>query len=163
MFTFKKHFTPAAIAILTLFFGSLQAIRAGVMEAPKPANCRDLPVIKNLTGLKAQHICEGAAAPKELTKGEIKRLARTAKSPEDHLTIARYYRAEANGLDARAAAYEEAAASLRNGPVVKNFMAPGTPARFEFAATGFRSEAKADRGLAATHTEMANTTVSSLR
>jgi hypothetical protein len=48
-----------------------------------------------------------------------KKLAATAKSAEDHLTLARFYRVEANGLDAQAATYEEAAANLRNGPTVE--------------------------------------------
>jgi hypothetical protein len=161
MSTFRKHLTVAAIAILTLFFGSVREVRAGVVEAPKPANCRNLPVIKNLTGLKAQHVCDRMAAPQKLTKSEVKKLAAAAKSPEDHRTVARFYKAEANGLDAQAAGYEDAAATLRNGPLVKNSTSPATPGRFEFAAKGIREEAKADRGLAASHEEMAKAVVAS--
>lgn len=162
MSTFRNYLMVAIISVAALFFGSVREVRAGVVEAPKPANCRNLPVIKNLTGLRAQHVCDRMVAPKELTRGEVKNLTATAKSPEDHLTIARYYRAEANGLDAQAAGYEEAAANLRNGPFVKNFIAPSTAARWEFAATGFREEAKADRALAASHDEMSKTVVASL-
>jgi hypothetical protein len=155
--------TVAVVALLALFFGLVREVRAGVFEAPKPANCRDLPVIKNLTWLKVQHVCDMMAEPKELTKGEVKRLVATAKSPEDHLTIARYYRAEANGLDVQAVRYEQAATSLRNGPVVKNFASPTTAARLEFAASGFREEAKADRGFATSHEEMAERVVASVK
>ena len=52
------------------------------------------------------------SASRELTKGEVKKLAATATSAEDHLTVARFYRAEGNGLDAQAARYEDAAANL---------------------------------------------------
>jgi hypothetical protein len=102
------------------------------------------------------------SASKELTKGEIKKLAATAKSAEDHLTVARFYRVEAHGLDVQAAGYEEAAASLRNGPIVKNFASPTTGGRLGFAAKGFRDEAKSDRAIAASHEEMAKTVVASL-
>jgi hypothetical protein len=162
MSEFTKHLTVTAVALLALSFGSVQEAQAGVITAPKPANCRDLPVIKNLTGLKAQHVCDRMAAPKELTKREVKKLAATAKSPEDHLTIARYYTAEANGLDAQVTAYEKAAANLRNGPIVKNFTSPTTAGRLEFATEGFREEAKADRTLAVRHETMAAMVVVSL-
>jgi hypothetical protein len=154
MSTFGKHLMIAVIAIFGLFFGSVREVRAGVIEAKKAAQCRDLPVIKNLTGLKAQHVCE-RMTPKELTKGEVKKLAATAETPEDHLTVARFYRAEANGLDANAAGYEVAAVNLRNGPFVKNLAAPGTASRFEFAAKGFREEANTDRAVATAHERVA--------
>jgi hypothetical protein len=122
----------------------------------------NLPVIKNLTGLKAEHVCDGMSVSRELTKGAVKKLAATAKSAEDHFTIARFYRVETNGLDPQAARYEEAAANLRNRPIVRNFTSPTTAGRFEFAAKGFRDEAKADRTVAASHEKMAKTVVASL-
>ena len=85
------------------------------------------------------------SASRQLTKGEVKKLAATATSAEDHLTFARFYRAEGNGLGARAARYEDAAANLWEGPVVKNLTSPTTAGRFEFAAKRFRDEAKAAR------------------
>ena len=71
MSTFRKHLIVAAIAILTLFFGSAREVGAGVVEASRPANCRNRPVVKNLTGLKGQHVCDGMSASRELTKGEV--------------------------------------------------------------------------------------------
>ena len=155
MSTIRKHFAVVAVAVFALLFGSVREVRAGVVETKKDVKlCRDLPVIKTLTGWKAQHVCEGMIS-KELTKGEVKKLAATAKLPEDHLTIARFYRAEANVLDAMAAGYEVAAANLRTTPVAKNLAAPGTAARSEFAARGFREEANDHRAIAATHERMA--------
>ncbi|PWU11318.1 MAG: hypothetical protein C5B51_02935 [Terriglobia bacterium] len=150
-----KHLTVALVAVIALLFGSVREVQAGVIEAKKHAqSCRDLPVIKNLTALKAQHVCEGTT-PKELTSREVKKLAVTANTREDHLVVARFYRADANGLDTKAAGYERAATNLRNTPVAKNLAAPGTAARFEFAAVGFREEANAGRAIAATHEKMA--------
>lgn len=99
---------------------------------------------------------------RELTKGEVKKLEATATPAEDHLPVTRFYRAEGNGLDAQAARYEDAAANLWEGPVVKNLTSPTTADRFVFAAKGFRDEAKADRAVAASHGEMAKTVVASL-
>lgn len=161
MSTFKKHVAAAVMAMFALFIVAIREVRAGVLETPKSGVCRQLPVIKNLTGLKGQHICNPMVAA-ELTRGEVKKLAATAKYPEDHLTIARFYRAQANGLDAQAAGYESASANLRNGPVVKNFTSFTTAGRLAFAAKGLREEARADRALGASHEEMAKTVVASL-
>jgi hypothetical protein len=92
---------------------------------------------------------------KELTNGEVKKLAVTADTREDHLIVARFYWAEANGLDAKAAGYKRAATNLRNTPGAKNLAAPGTAGRFEFAANGFRAQANAYRAIARTHEKMA--------
>jgi hypothetical protein len=69
------------------------------------------------------------AMPPQLTRKEVKKLIATAKSPEDHLKLAGYYKARVEKLDAEAAGYEQAAAGYRTGPVVKNLMAPNTAAR----------------------------------
>ena len=112
MSIFRKHLIVAAIATLTLFFGSAREVRAGVVEASRPANCRNLPVIKNLTGLKANMSAMGCPHRGNSPKVTVKKLAATATSAEDHLTVARFYRAEGNRLDAQAAKYEDAAANL---------------------------------------------------
>ena len=96
-----------------------------------------------------------AVVPHEMTRREAKRLTRTAESAADHLKLARYYRAEANKFDANGAVYEKAAAKYRNGPNVKNLMAPTTPGRYEFFAKGFREEARTNYALAVSHEEMA--------
>jgi hypothetical protein len=117
--------------------------------------------IKNLTGLKAKRDCDTFVA-KELGAKEVKTLTAKAKSSEDHMTLARYYRAKAESFDARAAGYEEGASAVRNGPFVKNFVSPTTAARYSFAVKGFREEAKSDRALAASHEEMAKDVIAGL-
>jgi hypothetical protein len=74
---------------------------------------------------------------------------------EHRCTNCHAIRAEWNRLDAQAARYEDAAANLWEGPLVKNLTSPTTPGGFEFAAKPFRDEAKADRAVAASHEEMA--------
>ncbi|HEY6290132.1 MAG TPA: hypothetical protein VI455_01030 [Terriglobia bacterium] len=71
------------------------------------------------------------------------------------MKLAAYYNAKADRLDAEGAAYEEAAAAYRHGPIVKNLMAPNTPARYDYFAKEFREEAKSARALAASQEEMA--------
>jgi hypothetical protein len=78
-----------------------------------------------------------------------------AKSADDHLTIAKYYEAEADRLDSLAAGYEEAAAGYRNSPMPKNLMSPTTAGRYDYLAQGFRKEAKSDRALDASQKQMA--------
>ena len=92
--------------------------------------------------------------PEEFTRKDAKRLAATAELAADHMKLANFYRGEAEALDAKGAAYGQAATNLRNGPFVKNLTAPGTAARWEFAARGFREEAASNRALAASHEQM---------
>jgi hypothetical protein len=94
--------------------------------------------------------------PEEFTKKDAKRLAATAESAADHMKLANFYRGEAEALDAKGASYEQAAMNLRHGPSVKNLTAPGTSARWDFAAKGFREEATSNRALADSHEQMAN-------
>jgi len=155
MSAIMKRFALAVFALFGLLFGAVPVVRAGVVEAPRSAKtCRTLPVIKNLTGLRTQVVCEDIAAPKELTAREVKKLAARANSSADHLAVARFYQAEANSLDARAIAYDSAAADLRNTPVAKNLAFPGAAARFEFEARGLREKAVEDRAIATTHEKM---------
>jgi hypothetical protein len=81
-----------------------------------------------------------------------------AKTPEDHARIAAYYRTQAESQDSQAASYEKSAATYRNGPVVKNLMAPNTAARYEAIAKGYRDEAQSDRQLAASQDQLARNT-----
>ncbi len=151
-----KRFLAMGVITTVALAGSAKQLAAGVIEKPKAATgCRNLPIIKNLTGLKAQRFCDQLPEPKELTKREVKKLAATAKTPEDHLIVAGYYRGAAGALDARAEGYEKAATKLRNGPIEKNLTAPNTAARYEFFAKGFRDEATSHRAVAAAHEEMA--------
>jgi hypothetical protein len=129
---FSKLTSIATITLLGSFLAVVQNARA-----VEPAGSRNSPVI---------------------TRTEVKDLAKTAKSAEDHLKIAKYYNAQADRLEANAAGYEEAAARYRNGPMVKNLMSPTTPGRYDFYAKGFREDASSNRALASSHEEMAKTT-----
>lgn len=90
-----------------------------------------------------------------LTNKEAKRLATTAESRSDHLKLAEFYTAKVDRLETQAAGYEQAAATYRSGPTIKNLMSPTTAGRYEFFAKTMRDEAKSSRALAASHERMA--------
>jgi hypothetical protein len=131
--------------------GSFIVLAVGTLA--EPAFSQNGP--KNLMSPTYRAPIAKADVPQELTRKQVKRLAATAESAADHMKLANYFQAEANLLEARATAYENAAVNLRNGPMVKNLMAPSTPGRYDFIAKGFRDEAKSDRSQAAAHEEMA--------
>src|SRR6516164_4452863 len=135
-----------------LAVGSFIMFAVGAWTAV-PAFAQNGP--KNLMSPTYRAPVAQAAVPQELTRKQVKRLTATAESVADHLRLANYFQAEANSAEARATAYERAAETLRNGPMVKNLTAPSTPGRYEFIAKGFRDEAKSDRSQAAAHEEMA--------
>ena len=95
------------------------------------------------------------SAPKELTRKDVNKLIARAETAADHLKIAAYYRGDAHRLDAQGAAYENASNTYRNGPAVKNLLAPSTTGRFDFIAKGFRDEALAAAKMASSHEVMA--------
>ena len=131
--------------------GSFIVLAVGTLA--EPAFSQNGP--KNLMSPTYRAPVAHAAVPHELTRKQVKRLAATAESAADHLKLANLLSSRGNSLEARATAYEKAAATLRNGPLVKNLTAPSTPGRYEFIAKGFRDEAKSDRSQAAAHEEMA--------
>lgn len=139
-----KRFAIAAVSLIcaTMAIGALSPIAA---QGPK-----------NFVSPTYRFPADQPAAPHEMTKREANRLAATAELPADHLRLTRFYSDEADQLDAQAVAYEEAASSLRNGPAVKNLVAPGTPARYEFTAERLRGESVSDRKLAAIHERKAD-------
>jgi hypothetical protein len=139
-----KWMTAIAITLFGLFLGTAREARAA-----EPTCSQNGPMIKNLMALTYRAPCAQTGVPEGLTRNEVKRLTATAESREDHLKLARYYEAQADSLDSRAAGYEKAAASYRRGPIVKNLMAPSTAGRYAFLAKGFRDEARSDRVLAA--------------
>lgn len=101
-----------------------------------------------------------AAQPKHLSKKEVVALITTAKSPEDHMQLARYYKAEADRLEVEAKDHEELAAAYRKSTAsqaaaIKSPMAPNTAAHCEYFAKSVREAAKAAREMAASHEQMA--------
>ena len=158
--THSLLFSTGSCCLILLAIGISGVVRDA--RAADPADCPNRREPKNLMSPSYRFPATCAAAPQELTKKEVKKLIATAESPEDHLKIARYYRAEADRLDAQGAGYEEAAADIRRGPMVKNLVSPTTPARYEYLAKGFREEAQSDRKLAASQEQMAGSSVASL-
>jgi hypothetical protein len=101
-------------------------------------------------------IAWGVQMPQAINNEKDLRAAlKAAKTPEDHTRIAVYCKAKAENLDSRALGYEQSAATIRNGPVVKNLMAPNTAARYEAIAKGYRQEAESDREMAASQDQTA--------
>lgn len=128
--------------LVTLFPMSNSAAQAGPAASSQDTRaiatrpCRTGPLVKNLMALNTPPCGPGAAAP-----AAAKKVNRHPKTAGEHAEAARQYRAEADGLDATAAGYEQAAATYRNGPMVKNLMAPGTPGRYAFTASTLRDKA----------------------
>ena len=148
----KKWTTASAFAVFGLLLGSVKNVRASDVSCSENG-----PMVKNMRSYSSR--CAGTPAPEphQLTKREVKRLTLTAKSAQDHLTIAHYYESEADRLDSLGAGYEEAAAGYRHNPTAKNLMSPTTAGRYDYLAKGFRNEAKSDRILAAKQEQMAKT------
>ena len=154
----SKRTIVLALAVFALLLGMVRDARAAARAAAERG-----PVVKNLVALSARPAAAQPAGPRPLTRKEVKKLTATAQSPEEHMTLARYYQAEAARTDAEGVSYEQAAAASRRAPAIKNFTAPGTAARYELLAKGFRQEAKADRERAASHEQMAVRAVAALR
>ena len=148
-----KRRTVIAIALFSVMLGSVRDARASDVSCSPNA-----PMVKNLRAYSS-HCVAPAVETHQLTRREVKRLTVTAKSANDHLTIAKYYEAEADRLDAQAGGYEEAADRYRYHPEPKNLMSPGTAERYDHLAQGFRKEAKSDRALAASQKQMADNAV----
>jgi hypothetical protein len=87
--------------------GSFIILAVGALA--EPAFAQNGP--KNLMSPTYRAPAVQAAVPQELTRKQVKRLAAIAESAADHFRLANYFRAEANSLEARATAYEKAAAN----------------------------------------------------
>jgi hypothetical protein len=96
-----------------------------------------------------------ADATHQSSKKETKKHLSARQSGEDHLGLALQYREKAAENDAQGAAYEQAAATYRNGPMIKNLISVTTPGRYEYIAKTYREKATTDRELAASHENMA--------
>ena len=142
--TFSKWIPAMAIAVFGFFIGTVREARAVV--AP------NTPMVKNLMAPTYRTPSAPPVIARQMNKKDAKRLAASAiaEKPEQHQKLARFYTAEANWLDALAAAVTH-----RERPASKNLAAPTTAGRYEFLAKGFRSEAKTNRALATSHEEMA--------
>jgi hypothetical protein len=147
---FTKWTAASAFALFGLLLGW-----AGDARAADVSCSENGPMVKNMRAYSSRCAGTPAVGPHQLTKKEVKHLTLTAKSAQDHLTIAHYYQAEAERLDSLGAGYEEAAAGYRHNPAAKNLMSPTTAAHYDYLAKGFHEEAKSDRILAASQEQMA--------
>ena len=93
-----------------------------------------------------------------LTKREVKALVANAKTPEDHMKLARHFRQEADRLEAEAKDHDELAQEYRKNPsamAMKMPMSPRSAEHCEYFAKSAREAAKAARELADSHEQMA--------
>ena len=143
------------IAKKTLF-GAV-ALSASLLSAGMNAQAAEnSPVVMNLVALSYRAPAASTRVHEGLTRKEIRRLMASAE-PSDHLKLARYYRDKAEGLDAQAAGYEQAATAFRQGQIVKNLMAPNTAAQYESIAKRLREQAAANRDHAVSQELASNT------
>lgn len=99
-----------------------------------------------------------AADKRSLSKKELKTLIATAKSPADHMKLARYFNEEADRLEAEAKEHEELAEEYRKNPSAISMKTPMSPNSAEhclYFAKAARDAAKAARELASSHEAMA--------
>jgi hypothetical protein len=98
-----------------------------------------------------------AAEPKDiLSPKEVKALVAHAKTPADHLKLARHFNASADKHDAEAAEHEALAAEYTRRPrVAKIPMSPNSAEHCKYYAEHCRKAAKELRGMAAAHQAMA--------
>ena len=99
-----------------------------------------------------------AESPARLTKKEVKALVVNAKTPEDHMKLARHFKQEADRLEAEAKEHDELAQEYRRSPsamAMKMPMSGRSAEHCEYFAKSTREAAKAARELAAAHEQMA--------
>jgi hypothetical protein len=100
-----------------------------------------------------------AAEPKgQLKSKEVKALAASAKTPADHMKLARHYTAVADKHEAEAQEHEALAAEYTRNPRLgasKHPMAPNTAEHCKYFAEHCRRTAQKMQALAAAHEEMA--------
>src|SRR5215471_9083240 len=102
-----------------------------------------------------------AAGPRvSLTKKQVKALIANAKTPEDHLTLARYYDQEAESLLADAKDHDEMAAAYRKNPMTSGSkFVTNTVGHCEYFAKADRERADKMKEMAAEHRAMSEAIV----
>ena len=98
------------------------------------------------------------AEAKRLSKKEVNALIATAKTPADHLRLARHYKGEADRYDAEAKDHAEMAATYRRRPTASEIKRPGaadTAAHCQRVSEELTRAAAEARELASAHDAMA--------
>jgi hypothetical protein len=76
-------------------------------------------MVKNLMAPNTPPCGASAMASSELTRREVKKLTKSATSPQDYLKLAGYHQAQADRLDAESVAYAKGRRSIPGGPKSK--------------------------------------------
>lgn len=108
--------------------------------------------------LLAATITSAAQPTGELTKQQVKELLAKVSTPQDHLRLARHYKAKAKQYEAESAEHTEMAKMYRAQPTASETKRPGaadTAAHCEFIAESLGKAAKEAKTLAASHEQMA--------
>lgn len=98
------------------------------------------------------------ATAQTLDKAELKKLAATANTAQDHERIAKHFDAKAVELEAEAKEHEELAVQYTKHPTMNEMKHPGGPltsGHCRYLAQKTRESAQAARELAAIHRQMA--------
>ena len=93
-----------------------------------------------------------------LSAKEVKALLSNAKTPEDHMKLARHFKAKGAQHEAEAKEHEELAVEYKQNPQLgasKHPMAPNTAEHCQYFAEHCRKAAQELRAMAAAHAEMA--------
>ena len=93
-----------------------------------------------------------------LTRKELKAAITNAKTPQDHLRVAAYYKSEANRLLTEAKEHDELAAVYSKSPnpsAMKHPMSGRTAEHCQYFSDAVRKAAQASQELAKAHEEMA--------
>lgn len=103
---------------------------------------------------------KAAESQVQLTKKQVKALAATAMTSEDHMQLSRYFSREADRLEAESRQHEQLANEYRRSPIsqamaMKNPMGPRTAAHCDFFAKATHEAALKSRALVADHQQMA--------
>ncbi len=99
-----------------------------------------------------------AQTSRPLTNNEVKQLAATAKTPEDHMRLSRHFKLKADKLETEAKVHAEMALNYRTHPTVSEMKRPGAPdtaLHCEWLSQSLAKAAKDARALAADHEIMA--------
>lgn len=99
-----------------------------------------------------------SATPKHLSKKEVAQLIETAKSPADHMQLARYFSSEAAKFEAEADEHADMAKRYQRNPSPLATKFPGSMQTFNHCdalSKSLREAARSARELAASHEQMA--------
>jgi hypothetical protein len=92
----------------------------------------------------------------KLTKQQLLSLVATAKTPADHLRLARYYEAQAKYYLAQSKQHEDMAAAYKKNPLFSSSKyATGTVDHCDYFAQSFKEDATKMQELANMHEQMA--------